>query len=116
MHFPQIFPSLDPQIQPIADPAPFVIGDPLTPVESDVPQSLVPTTGGVGTIELPTPQPVAQAQNCQVVQRRRRKKGRCREGFFRESATGTKFVTWRERPCGASARKTAGNVIDLFGG
>lgn len=37
--------------------------------------------------------------NCQIVQRRRRRKGRCREGFFRETPTGTKYITWRSKKC-----------------
>lgn len=39
------------------------------------------------------------SDNCQIVQRRRRRKGRCREGFFRETARGTKYITWRSKKC-----------------
>lgn len=44
-------------------------------------------------------QPRLSESNCQIVQRRRRKKGRCREGFFRETPGRTKYITWRSRKC-----------------
>ncbi len=39
------------------------------------------------------------SRDCQIVQRRRRRKGKCREGFFRERPGSTKYITWRTRKC-----------------
>jgi hypothetical protein len=38
-------------------------------------------------------------RECQEVKRRRRRKGKCREGFFREFKGKTRFITWRETDC-----------------
>jgi len=45
------------------------------------------------------PRLVRSTRDCQIVQRRRRRKGKCREGFFRETARGTKYITWRTKKC-----------------
>jgi len=47
----------------------------------------------------PSPTPTSRCPPCQSVQRRRRRRGKCREGFFREFAGRTEFITWRERAC-----------------
>lgn len=47
----------------------------------------------------PNASPQTASQKCEAVQRRRRKKGKCREGFFVETPTETRFITWREREC-----------------
>lgn len=36
---------------------------------------------------------------CQEVKRKRRRKGKCREGFFRELPGKTRYETWRTREC-----------------
>jgi hypothetical protein len=58
----------------------------------------------IGVIQLPTQQPFPQQatqadRKCQEVKRRRRRKGKCREGFFREYPNKTRFVEWREVDC-----------------
>jgi len=63
-----------------------------------------PDSAVVGSIQPlsranPSAVPQEQADKCEQVKRRRRKKGKCREGFFRESPGSTKYVTWRERRC-----------------
>ena len=47
----------------------------------------------------------AGRQKCEEVKRRRRRKGKCREGFFRELPGSTQFVTWREVDCAKLAIK-----------
>ena len=89
--FPRAFPVSFPIFTPVGD-----IG--LTPLEPVG----VPSGGtGLGFIELPDPsaQPKAQAQQCEAVERRRRKKGKCRSGFFRERPGSTDFITWHEGEC-----------------
>lgn len=72
-----------------------VIGD-LTPLR--IPEVEFPTLAQ--PLPLAQPQPTRQAEEkCQEVKRRRRRKGVCREGFFREFPGKTQFVTWREREC-----------------
>lgn len=107
---------------PIGDPAPRLSPSPRTPLTGFDPR-LVPFAGTA-------PDPAAQARpnQCEEVQRRRRRKGKCREGFFREESGKTKFVTWRTRDCatGETIRDTkrsrdriirdSENIIDLFGG
>lgn len=89
---PGLRPLQDPQLRPLGDPVP------LTPIVPGVPTlPLGATFLQPGT----QPQPQARSQRrCQEVKRRRRRKGKCREGFFRESPGKTTFVTWRERSCG----------------
>ena len=38
-------------------------------------------------------------QRCQVVKRKRRRKGKCREGYFVERPGETEYQVWRERSC-----------------
>jgi hypothetical protein len=33
------------------------------------------------------------------VKRRRRKKGQCRQGYFREFPDRTEYITWSKRKC-----------------
>lgn len=40
-----------------------------------------------------------QDRRCQEVRRRRRRKGKCREGFFEERPGKTRFITWRTVNC-----------------
>lgn len=62
-----------------------------------------------------TSQPGGPARQCQEVTRRRRRKGKCREGFFRELPGKTQFITWREGDCLGIARRGAESKIrDAF--
>jgi hypothetical protein len=91
---------------PIGVPAPAPL-----PLPTPSPTPLTPINpGGVplpgfgfnpfaGFDALPEPVAQPQTQECQVVNRRRRRKGKCREGFFRESPGSTRFITWRTRKC-----------------
>jgi len=55
------------------------------------------------------------ARQCQEVTRRRRRKGKCREGFFRELPGRTQFITWRENDCLGTARRSIPQAIrELF--
>lgn len=118
-----------PEFSPIADSPPPVIGDPelLTPLGTPV-QSFV-----AGTANVPSAQPSAQAQQsqCREVKRRRRRKGKCREGFYREFPGKTQFTPWREVNCATreetdlskrkrEAQRLAGdlkdNVVSIFTG
>ena len=88
------------QFIPAGDPVPEFppIGDPLTPVRPSSPQF----PSGVGFVDVgpsPDAQPQAAQQQCQNVARRRRRKGKCREGFFKEFPGSTRFVTWRTVDC-----------------
>lgn len=111
--FPRPFPSIQPRTFPVAFPiappigvpTPFRPGDilptPLTPIQPPgVPLGFVDP--GVD----PGAQPQPQARRCEVVKRRRRRKGKCREGFFVERPGETQFITWRDRECDT--------VADLF--
>jgi len=99
-------PQLLPEIRPSALPRieSFPVGDFLGDV-----QGLTPIEPrGVGSLSFaPDAVPSAQQaqEQCQVVKRRRRRKGKCREGFFVERPGETKFTTWRERDCDFIGRK-----------
>lgn len=83
---------------------------PPTPAPTPVPPpvgSIQPVPSLPGTV-LPSLSPnfARQAQRdrtrdkeCQVVKRRRRRRGKCREGFFREEPGKTTFTTWRTVDC-----------------
>ena len=100
--FPVSFPIGSPVSFPVSSPVSFPeftpVGDPLLPRLTPLGPTAIPL---IGTIDLPDPQaqPQAQTRRCQNVQRRRRKKGKCREGFFRERPGSTQFITWRENDC-----------------
>jgi len=77
---------------------------PLTLPETPVVPSAPPTT-----TFFPGPATLTSGQRsgsdrCQNVLRRRRRKGKCREGFFEELTGSTKFTTWRTVDC--TTRKT----------
>ena len=84
------------------------ISEPRTP-PAPVPTPLDPLSPQPFNPFFPVPQPFAdgqtsslttqQTKKCQEVTRRRRRKGKCREGFFREKPGSTQFITWRERQC-----------------
>lgn len=113
-------PAAAPLVGPVPIPNFFFLGQPaslpfaqsvpqrLTPINPTVPQLPVPT---IGTIQLPTTQPFPQQatqpdRRCQEVKRRRRRKGKCREGFFREFPGKTRYVTWREVDCATRSETT----------
>ena len=91
--FPRSIPLQDPL--PLTPPQPGVRG---------LPNVRGLPFAGPTTLAQPQPAPQPAQERCQVVKRRRRKKGRCREGFFRETPTQTKYVTWRSRKCGVSKK------------
>lgn len=105
--FPSPLPFPTPRVFPL--PAPFRIGEPqprvdrptqpLTPVQ---PTGLPSPTPFAAPFPQPQPQPQPgpqQADPCQEVKRRRRRKGKCREGFFKEFPGKTRFITWRTVDC-----------------
>lgn len=74
---------------PLAPPAP-----PSPPIAPPAPPTLgVPTAlaQGLGLR--------VRREDCVEVKRRRRRKGKCKEGFFREFPGKTQFITWRETDC-----------------
>lgn len=113
--FPGVFPFLSPLPRTFFVGRPAVTPSNLTRFRPTVQES--PTIGSItGLTTSISPQVATEAQTqCQVVKRRRRRKGKCREGFFSESPGSTKFVTWRERDC-QSSRSLGGKVVDIFGG
>ena len=40
-----------------------------------------------------------ECKPCEEVKRKRKRRGKCEEGFFRQTASGTQFTTWRTRNC-----------------
>lgn len=60
------------------------------------------------------PEVKQRKDECEVVKRKRRKRGKCREGFFREYSGGTKYVTWRTTNCPEQPGRAAGRVIREF--
>lgn len=130
---PALLPFLLPTFLPFATPSssPLRVGSPATnPANLPQPIQAGLTGFNIGSVQLPTQQPAAQAesQKCEAVKRRRRRKGKCREGFFIERAGETQYTTWRTRDCatGEVVRDTkrkrdklirdSSNVADLFGG
>jgi len=97
-------PLIDPVPFEILFPTPVVVLPPpgvLTPIDPLlIPSTLVPFPGLDPQLQPQLRQPTP-TQQCQIVKRRRRRKGRCREGFFVERPGDTKFITWRERACSA---------------
>lgn len=116
---PNFFVGLPPLPSPRVRPRPRLRPDinPFTP-GNPVGVPNIPTTPGltpvVGTLvsSPPRPRPLQDTaeDRCQVVKRRRRKKGKCREGFFVETPGETKFITWRSRECDTST----GRIRNVF--
>lgn len=79
-------PAPEPAPPPIIQPSPVIPGLSLQP-------SLSPNLLRESTRSR------TDESDCQIVERRRRRRGVCREGFFREEPGRTKFVTWRTRRC-----------------
>lgn len=69
------------------------------------------------------PKPKVRNRRCEVVKRRRRRKGQCREGFFKELPQGTRYTTWRVSDCKTgktiaskkSAKRAAQKIINQLG-
>lgn len=98
---PFLVPLFSPTPSPrfVGRPAPLPFSPPAPNVPRLTPFNPSPV-GFIDPISTPEPQPQPdQAERCQEVQRRRRKKGKCREGFFVETPTSTRYITWREREC-----------------
>lgn len=115
---PFLFPSLSPSVRPSTRPG-------TRPASRNVPQVAQPnltrfqqpsvglSPSAATSPQLRTGSPVQNAQSqCQEVKRRRRRRGKCREGFFREFPGGTQYVTWRERDCAEQPFREAGRVAD----
>lgn len=99
--------------RPGARPAVPGIGAPtgVNPLTPTIP-SVTPTIPGVAappSVDIPTQVATATAagigvtrrvrtDDCQALARSRRR-GRCREGFFKETRSGIRFTTWRVRDC-----------------
>lgn len=122
---PLVLPIFLPFASPL--PRPFPVGD-IFPKPSPTPGDLtrfdprgVPSPlGFADPVQFPQPQPEADPQRCQEVKRRRRRKGKCREGFFIEEQGKTRYVTWRTKDCAtgrtiSEKRRRAKNVIPLPG-
>ena len=124
---PRIFPFIVPTGVPFRLPIPRRI--PTTPRVTPRPE-LIPRTPLIPeTIPTPTPTPtptpdvqptpfappgtpVSRCPPCESVRRRRRRKGKCREGFFRELPRRTEFITWRTRDCATQrARQTVRDIL-----
>lgn len=105
---PFFLPSPGVRSSPLQSPRLVPIGDPLplTPSTPTVPQFGTGFAPFQFLADQPQPQTDPARERCQVVKRRRRKKGKCREGFFRETPGGTEFTTWRERTCGPPTLRT----------
>lgn len=85
---PDPWPLLFPLMQPQPRPQP-------SPLTATQPQPLTS----------PQAQPEQESDKCQKVDRRRRRKGQCRQGYFVETANSTRYITWSRRKCQASSRK-----------
>jgi len=100
---PAFFPI--PQFRPGSSPR-FRIGDNLAPSSGTNPLTSF-NTGTVSSL-LPTSNPQPQPETdkrCKEVKRRRRRKGKCYEGFYKEFPGKTQFTEWREVDC-VSRRET----------
>lgn len=86
--------------RPLRVPVPDVVAPPLTPPQPIVSQFPVPIASPFAQ---PQPMPFQEIQpkqkECVEVKRRRRRKGKCREGFFEELPGRTRFTTWRTVDC-----------------
>jgi hypothetical protein len=60
---------------------------------------LTPITGAPLPFAQPTPTRSSRCPPCETVKRRRRKKGQCRQGYFREYPDRTDYITWSKRKC-----------------
>lgn len=78
------------------------------PIGTDAPPDLTTFQPSDLTSQPPTSR---GQQRCEEVKRRRRRKGKCREGFFRELPGKTQFITWREGDCVSIARKGAQEAL-----
>lgn len=102
MPFPSRLPFATPRLFPFLQPTPRVAPatQRLTRIETAVPR-LQPATPLAQALPLSSPsvnQPT-QTEKCQEVKRRRRRKGKCREGFFREFPGKTRYTEWRTVDC-----------------
>lgn len=74
------------------------IGEPLAPPTPAPPVPPLPIPPALAPAGLQS-QLRTRQRECQEVKRRRRRKGKCREGFFEELPGRTRFITWREVDC-----------------
>lgn len=114
---PAFFPL--PFSTPVSTPKLRPIGDTLTSLRPVVQQSAV-----IGSISFaPSADPSALTdtdldRRCRDRQKKKQRKNRCDEGFFRETRTGkTEFTTWRTRNCATgSIVGDQSGATDIFGG
>ena len=110
---PLVFPAASPSPVPGPLPSNVPLADPvpLTPVNPAIVQS---PFGFVSTVPFPGSQPSPQTnpqRRCQEVKRRRRRKGKCREGFFEELPNKTRYTTWREVDCVTRKKKRKLSIV-----
>lgn len=63
------------------------------------PLGLTPSQPTPLELQPDTPQKADRCPPCESVQRKTRKKGQCRQGYFREYPNRTEFITWSKRKC-----------------
>lgn len=117
-YLPFAQPSPLPRAAPIGDPLPRSVPGDLTRFQ---PGGVRSPLGFLQTAPAPQPSAQASTQKCEAVKRRRRKKGKCREGFFIEDAGQTRYITWRTKDCATGRtikerRRKSGNVLTFPGG
>ncbi len=98
-------PSPKPKPRPGGRPSPSPWGAPSSPTPL--------TALGPQPVGLPQPQldPEPEQQKCEQVARRRRRKGQCRQGYFREYPDRTTYTTWSTRTCQSSRKKPALRLV-----
>ncbi len=107
--FPRTSPAPLPASFPIFNP----VGDlfpprPLTPIG--------PRTIGFAPDAFLADQPQPQtdeARKCKEVKRRRRRKGECAEGFYKEFPGKTRFIEWRTVDCGTRSELPGDNILNF---
>lgn len=70
-----------------------------TPLRPTLPLPLTPGITQPVPFAQPTPTSSSRCPPCEQVKRRRRKKGQCRQGYFREFPDRTEYITWSKRKC-----------------
>lgn len=113
--FPSTLPSVRPSVRPSTRPSTRPASPTQQPNLTRFQQPalrLSPSTSTSPMFQTQPSSPTRSAQqNCEVVKRRRRRKGKCREGFFREFPGSTRYVTWREFDCDEQVERATKRII-----